>query len=88
MALTPAEKQQHYRDRQNALAQSRPDAIEQRLLADVERAERGELPVEEQAALADKLAEVAKRHLFRAQELARIAEKVRPAAWVPPDFPP
>ena len=41
MALTPAEKQKHYRERQSALARDRSDPIEQALLQDVERCERG-----------------------------------------------
>jgi hypothetical protein len=87
MALTPAEKQKRYRERQNAQARSHPDAIEAALLADVERAERGELSVEEQAALADKLVESAKRHMWRAHELTKIAERVRPPGWNPPGAP-
>ena len=59
MALTPAEKQRRYRERQSALASSRPDLIEQALLQEVERCKRGELSVEECAAVADKLADAA-----------------------------
>jgi hypothetical protein len=71
MALTSAEKQRRYRERQSAFASSRPDLIEQALLQDVERCERGELSVEECAAVADKLADAANQHLRRAHELAR-----------------
>jgi hypothetical protein len=87
MGLPPAEKQKRYRERQSALASSRPDLIEQALLQDVERCERGELSVEECAAIADKLADAAKQHLRRAQELAEIARKVRPPGWNPSHAP-
>jgi hypothetical protein len=87
MALTPAEKQKRYRERQSALALHRPDLIEQALLQEVERGERGELSVEECAAIADKLADAAKEHLRRAQELAEIARKMRPPGWNPPHAP-
>ena len=62
MALTPAEKQKRYRERQSALARDRSDLIEQALLREVERCERGELSVEERAALADTLADTAMRY--------------------------
>jgi hypothetical protein len=87
MALTPAEKQQRYRDKLKVQAQASPDAIEQALLSDVECAERGELSLEERAALADKLADLAMRYMWRAHELAKIVEKVRPAGWNPPHAP-
>jgi hypothetical protein len=77
MALTPAEKQRRYRERQSALMQSNPDVIERALLQEVERAERGELSGQERIALADKLADMAMRHLRRSQELAKVAMKVR-----------
>jgi hypothetical protein len=75
------------RERPSALALDRPDLIEQALLQEVERCERGELSVEECAAIADKLADAAKQHLRRAQELAEIARKVRPPGWNPPHAP-
>ena len=87
MALTPAEKQKRYRERQSAMARDRPDLIEQALLQDVERCERGELSVEECAAVADMLADAAKQHLRRARELAEIARKMRPPGWNPPHAP-
>lgn len=87
MTLTPAEKQRRYRERQSAQAQSRPDVVEQALMAEVERAERGELSVEACAALANKLVDVAMHHLWRAQELQRTAQKVRPPGWTPPGAP-
>ena len=74
MALTPAEKQKRYRERQSALSRDRSDLTEQALLQDVERCERGELSVEECAAVADKLADAAKEHLRRGEELAEIAK--------------
>lgn len=86
MALSRAEKQQRYRDKLKAQAQTRPDMIEQALLAEVERA--GDLSVEERVALADKLADLANHHLWRAQKLAEIARKLRPPGWNPPGAPP
>ena len=87
MALTPAEKQKRYRERQSALARDRSDLIEQALLREVERCERGELSVEERAALADTLADTAMRYQRRAFELAEMARKVRPPGWNPPHAP-
>jgi hypothetical protein len=76
MALANAEKQARWRAKRNALEQSRPDHIEAALVQEAERCE--ELSSEERAALADKLNAIAMRHLWRAQELAEIARKVRP----------
>jgi hypothetical protein len=87
MALTPAEKQKRYRERQSALARDRSDLIEQALLRDVERCERGELSADECAAVADMLADAAKAHLRRAHELAEMARKMRPPGWNPPHAP-
>jgi hypothetical protein len=87
MALTPAEKQKRYRERQSALARDRSDLIEQALLQEVERCERGELSADERAALADKLADTAMRYQRRAHELAEMARKVRPPGWNPPHAP-
>ena len=87
MALTAAEKQRRYRERQSAPTSSRPDLIEQALLQEVERGKRGELSIEERAALADELADAAMRHQRRAQELAEIARKLRPPGWNPPHAP-
>ena len=87
MALTPAEKQRRYRERQSALACNRPDLIEQALLQDVERCERGELSVEECAAVADKLADAANLLMQRSQKFAALARKVRPPGWNPPFLP-
>jgi hypothetical protein len=80
MALTPAEKQQRYRDRLKAQAQERPEAIEHALLHEAERAERGDLSDQEREALADKIADLAKEHLWRSHALAKIAMKVRTIA--------
>jgi hypothetical protein len=78
MALTPAAKQRRYRERQSALAGSRPDLIEHALLQDATRAERGELSIEECVACADRLADLANRYLWRAKALAEMARKLRP----------
>jgi hypothetical protein len=72
MALTPAEKQRRYRERH-----SNPEVVERALLQEAERCERGELSDQERVALADKLADLAMRHLWRSHELARIATKLR-----------
>jgi len=77
VALTPAEKQRQYRARQSALARSRPDVIEHALMQDVERCERGELSDDERIALADRLADLAMQHQWRAHALAKLAMKVR-----------
>jgi hypothetical protein len=77
MALTAAEKQQHYRDKLKAQAQASPEAIEHALLQEVERCRRGELSDAERTALADRLVDRAMSHLWRAHELKRMAENVR-----------
>jgi hypothetical protein len=87
MAPTPAEKQRRYRERLSAREETRPDTIEAELLRQVERAERGELTAEACAALANKLADMAMRHLWRGQELAKLAQRVRPPGWNPPGAP-
>ena len=73
MALTNAEKQRRWRQKRSA----DPRAIERVLLLDVERCERGELSDQERTALADKLTDIAMRHLWRSHEFSRIATKVR-----------
>ena len=75
MALTNAEKQAAWRARRNALAASHPDVVEHTLLQDAKRC--GELSDPERAALANKLADLANRYLWRAHELAKLAQKVR-----------
>jgi hypothetical protein len=85
--LSNAERQARWQAKRKALTQNHPDLIEQALLQDVERCERGEPSVEECAAIADKLADAAKQHLRRAQELAEIARKMRPPCWNPPHAP-
>jgi hypothetical protein len=87
MALTPAEKQRRYRGRQSARMRSHSDVVEQELLQDVERAQRGELSTQQRAALADQLSNIATHHLWRAKELAEIARKVRPPVRTPPGSP-
>jgi hypothetical protein len=86
MAMSPAEKQRRYRERQSALTRSNPDVAERALLEEAARCE--QLPAEQRVALADKLADLANRHLWHAQKLAELARKVRPPDWVPPGFPP
>jgi hypothetical protein len=77
MALTPARKQQAYRDRLKERAQTSSEAVEAALMAEVERAQRGALSEQERIALADKLADLAKRYLWHAHKLSQIAMKVR-----------
>jgi hypothetical protein len=75
MALSPAEKQQRYRDKLKAKEQTNSDAIEQALLQEAERV--GEMSAEERNALANKLADLAMSTLHRAQQLAAVARKLR-----------
>ncbi len=75
MALSPAEKQKRYRERQKAAEEMSPDAIERELMAEAERA--GEMSDEERNALADQLADLAMSTLHRAQRLAAMARKLR-----------
>jgi hypothetical protein len=84
MALTVRQKrarnaayQARWRAKRDVLARANPDVIEGALLREVERCERGELSDGERIALADKLADMAMRYLWRSHELARTATKVR-----------
>jgi len=85
MALTPAEKQRRYRERQNAQARANPEVNEQALLEEAAQCE--QLSAEQRVALADKLADLANQHLWRAQKLAELSRKVRPPGWNPPEAP-
>jgi hypothetical protein len=85
LSLTPAEKQRRFRDRLKAATQMSPDAVEGALVQEADRCE--ELSSEQRAALADKLGAIAKRHLWRAHELAELARKVSPPGWRPPGAP-
>jgi hypothetical protein len=85
MALTPAEKQRRYRDRQSVRAQANPEASEHRLLEQAAGCE--QLSIEERVALADQLTDAANQHLWRAHKLAELARKVRPPGWNPPGAP-
>ena len=87
MALPNAERQARWQAKRKALEQSRPDLMEQALLREVERCERGELSIEERAALADALADTANRLMQRSQKFAALARKIRPPGWVPPFLP-
>jgi hypothetical protein len=77
MALSPAEKQRHYRERLKAADQTNPDAIERELLQEVARCERGEMSDQERIALAEKLADLAMDLLWRSHRLSRMATKLR-----------
>jgi hypothetical protein len=76
MVLSPAEKQQRYRDRLQSRARTDPMVVEDALLAQVAGA--GEMSEAERTALADELADHAMRLLWRAQQLSKIARKLRP----------
>ena len=77
MGLSNAERQRRWRQKRDALARTNPEAIEQPLLQDVERCERGELSDQERIALADKLADTAMSYQWRASKLAKMAMKIR-----------
>jgi hypothetical protein len=77
MGLSNAEKQRRWRERRNALARGHPEVVEGALLREVERTKRGELSEVERIALADRLADTAMRHLWRAHALNEISKKVR-----------
>jgi hypothetical protein len=74
-ALSNAERQRRWRERRNALARGHPDITERALLQQAERCER--FSDQERAALADKLADAANRHLWCVHELSRVPMKVR-----------
>jgi len=77
MGFSNAERQRRWRQKRDALARTNPEAIEQALLQDVERCERGELSDQERIALADKLADTAMSYQWRASKLAKMAMKIR-----------
>ena len=85
MAQTNAQKQARWRERRNALAQANPEVVEGALLEEASRCE--QLSVEQRVALADKLADAANHHLWRAHKLAEIERKVRLSGWTPPGAP-
>ena len=70
MSLSNAERQRRWRAKRDTLARANPEVIEHALLQEVERCERGELPDQERGALADRLADLAMRHQWRAPEFA------------------
>ena len=75
--MSNAERQRRWRAKRDALVRTNPEVIERALLQEVERCERGELSNRERLDLANKLADVAMRHQWRATEFARVARKVR-----------
>src|SRR5262245_55750293 len=81
MALTPAEKQRRYRERQSALAHANPEVIERALLEEAAHCE--QLSEEQRVALADQLSDAANQHLWRAHKPAEIARNVRRLAASP-----
>jgi len=75
MGLSNAERQRRWRAKREALARSHPDVVERALLQQAERCKR--LSDQERAALADRLADLAMRHQWRATKFAAMASKVR-----------
>jgi adenine C2-methylase RlmN of 23S rRNA A2503 and tRNA A37 len=82
MALTVRQKrarnavyQARRRAKRDALVKANPEVAERALLQAADRC--CELSEAERVALADRLADAAMGHLRRAQELARVAQRVR-----------
>jgi hypothetical protein len=66
-----------WRERHNAQAQASPEAVEAALMAEVERADRGELSGPERIALADKLTNLVMDFQHRAIKLSRIGFRLQ-----------
>jgi hypothetical protein len=87
MALSHAQRQARYRAKQDFMLRNNPDVMLRELQAEIERAQRGECPDAERVALAERLADLALQHQWRAHALAKLAMKVRAnerevgAAW-------
>jgi hypothetical protein len=77
MALTP--------QRLRVAEETRLDVIEAALLQEAAHCET--LPTEDRAALSNQLTDLAMRYQWRATELAKLAQKVQPPGWFPPDLP-
>ena len=77
MALSNAERQARWRAKREARLRASAEAIEAVLLADVRRAERGELSDVARIALAAKLADAAMDNFRRMHRLNKLAQKVR-----------
>jgi adenine C2-methylase RlmN of 23S rRNA A2503 and tRNA A37 len=75
MGQSNAERQRRWRERREALVKANPEVAERELMQAAEECE--QLSDAERVALADKLADMANRHLWRAHELAQLAMKVR-----------
>jgi hypothetical protein len=75
MGLSNRERQARYRAKQQALVKANPEVAERALLEEAEQCE--QLSDAERIALADKLADMANRYLWRAHEIARMARRVR-----------
>jgi len=78
MALSNAQRQQRWREKRDAREKGRPEVVEAALLVAAEGCAR--LSGAEREALADRLQDVALRHLWRSHELNKVATKVR-AGW-------
>ena len=75
MGQSNAERQRRWRERREALVKANPELAERALLEEAEQC--AQLSDAERIALADKIADAANRHLWRAHELAKLAMKVR-----------
>jgi hypothetical protein len=75
MGLSNRERQARHRAKQRALIEANPELVERELVEAAEGCE--QLSDPERIALADKLADMANRYLWRAHELAQLAMKVR-----------
>jgi hypothetical protein len=82
-----AEYQRRFREKRELEARTHPDVIQQELQRELERAERGKLSAAECWTLADRLADLAMQHQYRAQALGKLAQRVRPLGYTPPGFP-
>jgi hypothetical protein len=75
MGQSNAERQRRWRERRQALVEGARETVERELIAAAEGC--AQLSDAERIALADKLADMANRHLWRAHELAKLAMRVR-----------
>jgi len=75
MGQSNAERQRRWQERREALVRANPEVAERELMQAAEECER--LSDAERIALADKLADMANRYLWRSHELAKLAMRVR-----------
>jgi len=75
MGLSNAERQARWRAKREALVKAHPEVLEGEFLAAAERC--GQLSEQGRHRLADRLQDLAMRHLWRSHELNKVATKVR-----------